>query len=69
MTALQSVSPTRFFEEHIVATNWENRPMTPNLMHYLRYILCAFLVDIGMTESELDSSLWSPKTNLLTLQS
>ena len=43
--------------------------MTPNLMHYLRYILCAFLVDIGMTETELDSSLWSPKTNLMTLQS
>ena len=55
MTARQSLPPTRFFEEHIVATKWENRPMTPNLMHYLRYILCAFLVDIGLTESELDS--------------
>ena len=53
--------PLASLKNTLLLPNWRIAQWLPS--HCIIRVLCfrAFLVDIGMTETELDSCLWSPK--------
>ena len=68
MTALQSVPPTRFFEEHNLATEWKNRPMTSKSLHNTCTLFSCFFSRYWYDRDWARLLFVVTKTNLLTLQ-